>query len=393
MSEANARDAGTEHLLRSALRPPPPGGADACPEAGMLAAFVDGELTATEEAALDAHIATCGRCQQTLAVLAPMLPDDVAADAAEGPVATRRSRWFTWATRPRLRWLVPISAAATVAVVFFATRPLIAPDAIAPAIELARADEAARGAAASLEPSKPATSTLADAATPVESERDKRVPEPPSQMLAARIAPEEQAARKDQLAVAPPVPAEAPRAGEVAAAPAAAPPPAKQVVAADAAGGVVSAERERFAAAAPAGAAPLAAKSAPAAQKEEARAATVSAPGGDVRWRFGAGGHLARSGDAGRTWHEQASGVTSDLLAGAAPSPVVCWIVGAGGTVLLTTDGERWERRPFPLSVDLTSVGASSAREAIITTRDGQRFETLDGGLTWSRKEARPLSS
>lgn len=340
MNEANARDAGTERLLRSALRPPPPGGADACPDAGMLAAFVEGELTATEEAALDTHIAACGRCQETLAVLAPSLPEGVAADAAEDPVAPRRSWWFTWATRPRLRWLVPISAAATVAVVFFATRPLIAPDAIAPATELSRADEASRGASASLEPSKPAISALADAAAPAEAERDKRVPEPPSQMLAARIAPEEKAASKE----------------------------------------------------APAAPVAAAAKPAPMARKLEREAATVLAPGGDVRWRLGAGGHLARLSDAGRTWHVQDSGVTADLLAGAAPSPATCWVVGAAGTVLLTSDGERWERRPFPLAVDLTAVEASSAREATITTRDGQRFETLDGGLTWSRKEARPLS-
>jgi photosystem II stability/assembly factor-like uncharacterized protein len=76
--------------------------------------------------------------------------------------------------------------------------------------------------------------------------------------------------------------------------------------------------------------------------------------------------------------------VTTDLLAGAAPSPATCWIVGTAGTVLLTTDGERWERRPFPLTVDLVAVSASSARAAIVTTRDGRRFETLDAGLTWS---------
>jgi hypothetical protein len=360
VSEANARDAGTERLLRSALKPPPQGGVDACPDAGILAAFVEGELTATEEAALDAHVAACGRCQETLAALAALLPADVAADAAEDPVAPRRSGWFTWATRPRLRWLVPISAAATVAVVFFATRPLIAPDAIAPAIELARADEAARGAAASVEPSKPAMSARADAAAPAESERDKRAPEPPAQMLAARIASEEKAASKEALAAPPPAPVVATGA-------------ARMVVAEDAV--------------APAAPAPVAAKPAPMARKLERAAVTVSAPGGDVRWRFGAGGHLARSSDGGRTWHEQDSGVTADLLAGAAPSPAACWIVGAAGTVLLTTDGERWERRPFPLAVDLAAVEASSAREAAITTRDGQRFETLDGGQTWSLRQ------
>jgi hypothetical protein len=54
--------------------------------------------------------------------------------------------------------------------------------------------------------------------------------------------------------------------------------------------------------------------------------------------------------------------------------------------VLLTTDGERWERRPFPLPVDLAAVEASSARAAAVTTRDGRRFETLDGGATWNSR-------
>jgi photosystem II stability/assembly factor-like uncharacterized protein len=93
-----------------------------------------------------------------------------------------------------------------------------------------------------------------------------------------------------------------------------------------------------------------------------------------------------RSGDAGETWHTQTSGVTAELLAGAAPSPATCWIVGAAGTVLLTTDGERWDRRPFPLAVDLVAVEASNARAATVTTRDGRRFDSIDGGLSWSRK-------
>jgi hypothetical protein len=33
------------------------------------------------------------------------------------------------------------------------------------------------------------------------------------------------------------------------------------------------------------------------------------------------------------------------------------------------------------------AVEASSARAAIVTTRDGRRFETLDAGLTWSQKQ------
>jgi photosystem II stability/assembly factor-like uncharacterized protein len=82
----------------------------------------------------------------------------------------------------------------------------------------------------------------------------------------------------------------------------------------------------------------------------------------------------------------QASGVKADLLAGAAPAPRVCWVVGTAGTVLLTVDGERWERRPFPVAVDLVAVEASSARAATVAARDGRRFATRDAGLTWTPK-------
>jgi len=55
-----------------------------------------------------------------------------------------RPGWFTWVTAPRLRWIVPVTAAATVAVVFFATRPLIAPGDGVPAadvqVQMARAE-------------------------------------------------------------------------------------------------------------------------------------------------------------------------------------------------------------------------------------------------------------
>jgi hypothetical protein len=54
--------------------------------------------------------------------------------------------------------------------------------------------------------------------------------------------------------------------------------------------------------------------------------------------------------------------------------------------VIRSVDGERWERLPFQLSIDLVGVRATDARSAIVSTRDGRRFETLDGGATWSSK-------
>ena len=356
MIEGNAREAGMERLLRSALRPPP-GVATTCPDPELLAAFVEGALTAREEAALDGHIAACGRCQQTLAEVARMLPEDSAESLAE----PRQSKWFTWATRPRLRWLVPISAVATVAVVFFATRPLIAPEGVTPVAEFARADEAPAPPVEAREPAKQSVATLADAAPAAEQKRDKReaVPSPAEPAVLAPATPPASRMAAAREAAAP-----------TAARLAAAPPAANAVAAADTvAKQAVTGERVM------------------AAQTTEAAAVNVAAPGGTVRWRVGAGGQIARSDDGGATWRPQASGVAADLLAGAAPSPMTCWVVGAAGTVLLTTDGERWERRPFPLAVDLTAVEASSARAATVTARDGRRFETIDTGLTWTPKQ------
>ena len=216
---------------------------------------------------------------------------------------------------------------------------------------------------------KVASDALADAPMAGEQARDKKPVAPAAEMMAARVASEEKRTPPAAPAAAPP-----PAGGQLAALQQA----PSVIVAADAARKREVAEADR--------AAPAAATRRDA-RNLEAGLTTVSAPGGTVLWMFGAGGRLSRSGDAGATWHEQKSGVTVDLKAGAAPSPATCWIVGATGTVLLTTDGERWERRPFPLAVDLAAVEASSARAAVVTTRDGRRFKTLDAGLTWSLKQ------
>jgi hypothetical protein len=205
---------------------------------------------------------------------------------------------------------------------------------------------------------KPAAGAVADAATAGEPVRDKKPAEPAAEMLAARVAPEEKRERlaAAQIAPAPPAPN----------VPAEAAAPRKQS----------AADVDR--------AAPAAMGVRKDVRNLQAGEVTVSVPGGSVLWRFGPGGRVERSDDAGGSWHAQSSGVTADLLAGAAPSPASCWIVGTAGTVLLTADGERWERLPFPEVADLVAVEASSARAATVTTRDGRRFNTLDSGRTWS---------
>jgi hypothetical protein len=110
----------------------------------------------------------------------------------------------------------------------------------------------------------------------------------------------------------------------------------------------------------------------------------VAAPGGRVVWRAGAGGEIEKSADGGATWTPQPSGVSTELLAGTALSEKICWIVGRNGTVLRTTDGERWVKLPFPSHGDLGSVTPTDAHIAVVwVVQEKITYATFDGGNTW----------
>ncbi len=121
----------------------------------------------------------------------------------------------------------------------------------------------------------------------------------------------------------------------------------------------------------------------PAALRE---AATLSS--GVTRWRILASRDLERSTDDGRTWERMAidSPASLSLTNGVAPSPVVCWVVGRAGVVLVTSDADHFIRLGFPDAVDLSAVQATDAVNATVTTADGRTFVTADGGKTWIQK-------
>ncbi len=93
------------------------GNAGVCPDAEVLAAYVDGGLSEVEVAVVDGHLATCAACRSLLAALSP---------AESGAAAAPRVVPF----RPRLDWKW-LSAAATLggaAVLWFALpRPEVLP--------------------------------------------------------------------------------------------------------------------------------------------------------------------------------------------------------------------------------------------------------------------------
>jgi len=100
-------------------------------------------------------------------------------------------------------------------------------------------------------------------------------------------------------------------------------------------------------------------------------------------WMVGRNGVISRYNFASSGWDPQASGVIVDLVAGSAPAPSICWIVGRAGTILRTLDGYHWTKIIAPVGDDLVTVVANSATDATITDAAGLRFATSDGGMTW----------
>ncbi|MEO8483648.1 MAG: zf-HC2 domain-containing protein [Acidobacteriota bacterium] len=109
--------------------------------------------------------------------------------------------------------------------------------------------------------------------------------------------------------------------------------------------------------------------------------ARVTAPA--TRWRVLADGRVERSLTGGSTWDAMALDPATRVTGGVAPSMMVCWLIGTGGTVLRTTDRLHFERLPFPETVDLVVVQATSEMVATVITRDSRAFATADGGTTW----------
>jgi photosystem II stability/assembly factor-like uncharacterized protein len=96
-------------------------------------------------------------------------------------------------------------------------------------------------------------------------------------------------------------------------------------------------------------------------------------------------GSVEYSTNGGATWEPLPTGVSAQLTAGSSPSASVCWLVGRGGVVLLTTNGRSWQRLAPPDTADLAAVQATDARRATVTTADGRVFRTEDAGQTWIR--------
>jgi hypothetical protein len=365
-------------LARSARRQTPPPGS--CPDASELAAFLDGALESAERRQVERHVAACARCALHVATISRL--EEAAGEHVDGPAP---AWWRQW------QWAVPIVTVVLAVAVWVAVpgdiadsgrrAPASAPQqaqqtapeparatAEPPEGESGDAPPAAAGAVGRAESS--ATGNPAPQAPAREKKADlaKETPAAPApqpfrdEAVLQRREPETDAGRDTRFETAPQKPASTAEATEERMPREAAPVAPFGSVADDAA------------------ARPAA--GAAAASRSSAATLIVTSPDAAVRWRVQQD-RIERTTDAGRTWQPDHHASVPALRAGAAPAADVCWLAGARGLVLRRDPSGEWTPVPLPLPLEVHAVTSSSAREAIVTSGDGLRLQTVDGGRTW----------
>jgi len=348
--------------MREALRDQASLVADPCVDADALAAWSDGTMSGPDRGAFETHAAGCARCQALMAAMA----------RTEPPAQTEAAWW----RRSPFSWLMPL-AAATATVVMIVSLSKIDLTAPAPASRIAREESPAASAPPlpTPQPAAPADSrreAFSEAAGR-RAQRQAAASRASKPEMTAQSEPKAELRLKDAGATAAAAPAVT-----LPAPPPAPAPPAPAV-----------SERAR--------AVPPAAADTASAFRDEARAdnqalakmrqavgsTVIASPARDSQWRI-VNGAVEYSDDGGTTWRAQTLGVNLPVRAGSAPAARVCWLAGAQGLVLLTTEGSRWRRIDFPDPVDLVAIEATDASHATVTTAAGRRFGTSDGGQTWT---------
>jgi len=99
----------------------------------------------------------------------------------------------------------------------------------------------------------------------------------------------------------------------------------------------------------------------------------------------GAGGTILRTTDGGVSWESQSSGSSNLLLGVSFTDAATGTIVGGGGTILRTTDGGvTWLPQMSGVTTTLTSVMMVSASVGYVVGDLGVILATTDGGEVWT---------
>lgn len=105
-----------------------------------------------------------------------------------------------------------------------------------------------------------------------------------------------------------------------------------------------------------------------------------------TRYRAVNGRNIQRSIDSGVTWTTvRMVAPPTMIVAGASPSPLVCWLAGTGGVVLSTADGLVWRDAKLPEPGEIKSIAAVDANIATVTLTDGRTLITTNAGTSWAR--------
>jgi hypothetical protein len=379
------RDRSVDRLLELTLQARAESASPAqCPDAETLAAWIGGGLSTAERTRAEAHVADCVRCQAQVAAMARM-PSALPASVPRWP------RWGVNRVWASLASLAAVGAAVAVWVWVQPGAPRLSPEQPSSATT-ALADR--QGEARASSDANASNGANASKMTTARQEREGR-PESTRRPAGAVTQGASRGAgnlafkRESDRAAGNDVAASKASNKELATAP---PPPAPQPASAPASAQAVETLarsneplREPSAARAFAGRAGApAAPAAPAPPPAPAMSIDIVAPDLSTRWRITGGVVVQRSTDAGSTWETQSTGIVSQLTAGSSPAPSICWLVGRAGVVLITTDGRTWRRLAFPEDIDLTTVRATDASTASVTTAAGRTYGTRDGGMTWA---------
>lgn len=315
-----------------------------CLDAETLAAWFDGGLRGAALEDVRAHVAGCGRCQLLLGAMGTTR----AAVPVPQPERAPR-RWLAWA--------VPLAAAATAIAVWVAIPEQRNVPAVAPVTAPEAKEEAAPAPAAppGAEPQQQEASAGPAAPPPVERRAQPYAAAPGA--ASPQTAP-------PQTAAAPTAP---PAAEPSAAAPLVAPRPEGRVL-----------DQQQRA---------TAARAAPAAPRGNDAAGNAQAPLAETV-RIAGETPQAPSIETlcSRRWGSAPIDAAGELTAGSSPSADVCWVVGRGGVVRRSINGQTWQRVSFPEMADLSGVQATDGRSATVSTADGRSFRTSDGGMTWTQR-------
>lgn len=361
MNSGRDRDRSVERLLQKTLaggRSSASGADDECPEPEILAAWADGGLDKKNVALVEAHASKCARCQAVLAAVV-----EAAQTAPDASVPGWQKRWLRgWG----FRWLVPVAATAAAAVILW----VVVPDDGRPDLR-----DQARAQLPAASPASPQRERSTDGFKPPAAAPEQSGVASDSKAgkdRASNSAPSEPELRKENAAAAgqPVDRLDAP----------AAPAQSRDTRATQ------SSDTLKAAGAAAQSPPQSSVNETVALSRSAAKAAPleITSPDPSVRWRIGGAGSVEHTTNAGATWEALPTGIGVDLTAGAAPSRLVCWLVGRAGIVLLSTDGRTWRRVPSPDMTDLTAVQAADAQQATVTTADGRTFRTTDGGRSWA---------